>query len=120
MVDRAGRSPRRLPLFVALLLGGIGLGALLGGSGPSTAGPVCTKSWAAAVGGTWDDGTKWSPAGAPTAADDVCITVAGSYTVTMTGARSANSLQVGASSGAGAAQFSLLGVGCTADGSLTV
>jgi len=57
---------------------------------------TCDTSWASAVSGTWSDATKWT-AGVPSAAAKVCITVAGTYTVT--GGGSAKGLTLGGSSG---------------------
>lgn len=62
---------------------------------PALQAATCTKSWAAAVSGLWTDGSKWAPAGAPAAGDDVCIGVDGTYTVTLDGTASVNSLTVG-------------------------
>jgi hypothetical protein len=84
-------------LVAALLLLGPGMpaGAMIISGGGGT----CTRSWSAGVDGSWTDGTKWTPAGVPGASDDVCITVGGTYTVTLTGAQSVNSLTVGGGSG---------------------
>ena len=103
-------------LLVALAVAG---GVLLSRGAPSGAGPVCTRSWASAVDGSWADPARWSPAGVPTAADDMCITASGTYTVTLTGSRAANSIQVG-SSGAGLATLAVEGVGCSASAQLDV
>src|SRR5262249_42891050 len=57
--------------------------ALLGGFALTLADPAhaaCTKEWAAAADGFWSVGGNWSPPGAPTNADDVCITLDGTYT----------------------------------------
>ena len=56
----------------------------------------CTISWTNPVSGEWTDATKWSTGVIPGAADDVCITIAGNYTVAMQGSRSVNALTVGA------------------------
>jgi hypothetical protein len=42
----------------------------------------CTTSWAAPVSGFWNNAANWT-AGVPDAADVVCITVDGTYTVTL-------------------------------------
>ena len=57
--------------------------------------PVCSISWDAAVSGSRTDASKWDPARLPDAADDVCIVVDGTYTVTVNGSRSVNSLTLG-------------------------
>jgi len=60
---------------------------------------ACTDSWKSAVSGSWATASDWST-GVPVSTDDVCITVAGTYTVTVPGiAAQANSLTLGASSG---------------------
>ncbi|MCU1452674.1 MAG: hypothetical protein JWN46_820, partial [Acidimicrobiales bacterium] len=101
-------------LVVALVLGASAAATLLaiGFGRPAAGGPVCTKSWAAATSGDWSDGTKWSPAGAPASGDDVCVTVAGTYTVTVHQNVGANSLAVGATSGGGTATVVVEAVGC--------
>jgi VCBS repeat-containing protein len=68
---------------------------------------VCTVSWKDPVSGSWNDPTKWSTGVVPgsqvvpetgmTKLEDVCITVDGTYTVTLTGSRSVNSVTLGAS-----------------------
>lgn len=55
----------------------------------------CVVSWAAAVSGNWTDASKWSPAVVPGDWADVCITVPGTYSVTIPGAARAASLVVG-------------------------
>ena len=56
-------------------------------------------AWNAAVSGNWNTPGNWNPAQVPTSADDVSITLAGTYTVTVDVAASANSLTLGGSSG---------------------
>lgn len=43
---------------------------------------TCTRSWASGVDGDWYDAGNWSPAGAPSLTDNVCIDAPGTYTVT--------------------------------------
>lgn len=62
--------------------------------------PPCTKRWANGVTGLWSDPLAWSPIGLPTPSDDVCITAAGSYTVTAYAAVDVGSLTLGTVSGA--------------------
>ena len=75
---------------------------------------TCTTSWAAAVSGDWSDVTKWTN-GAPGSGDTACITVAGTYTVTLAQPRTVAGLVVGGTSGAQTAvltgRLSLAGVG---------
>lgn len=57
--------------------------------------------WDSAVDGDWDDASKWTGGVVPGASDNVFITVAGTYTVTLDDTdRSVNSVTVGAASGA--------------------
>lgn len=57
-------------------------------------------SWNNPSGGSWSTAANWAPAGVPGAADDVRIDLAGSYTITVTGAINIRSLTVGAAGGA--------------------
>ncbi len=80
---------------LALLLFGAVACAVFGGRGDRAIAAVCTKSWVSAVSGDWTDGTKWTGGTAPTGGDDVCIDVAGTYTVTFTGSVGVHALTVG-------------------------
>jgi VCBS repeat-containing protein len=62
---------------------------------------ACSVSWLNPVAGLWSDAAKWSTGAVPTAPDDVCISVAGTYTVTVHGTRDANSVVVGSEAGSG-------------------
>ena len=44
---------------------------------------TCTDSWKTAASGAWNTATNWSTGAVPTSTDNVCITVAGTYTVTL-------------------------------------
>ena len=44
--------------------------------------PSCNDSWKSAVSGAWSGGANWT-AGVPANTSDVCITVPGTYTVTL-------------------------------------
>src|SRR3954452_7425771 len=44
---------------------------------------MAANAWKAAVSGSWNDATKWSLGHVPTVSEDVQITVAGNYTVTI-------------------------------------
>ncbi len=62
----------------------------------------CTDSWKNAESGSWFTGSNWSNGAPPTSEEEACITVNGTYTVTMTqnsGTVSVQSLTVGGSSG---------------------
>jgi DNA-binding beta-propeller fold protein YncE len=54
--------------------------------------------WTASAGGNWKDAADWS-AGVPTSTTAVCISVVGSYTVSVTDGESAGSLYLGSSNG---------------------
>ena len=83
------------PLLISLILGLL----LLFAPGQGTAAAlVCTTSWANAAGGSWDTGGNRT-AGVPVASSDVCIDLAGTYTVTLIGAKSVNSVTLGNVSG---------------------
>ncbi|HLA64163.1 MAG TPA: hypothetical protein VK610_07030, partial [Rhodothermales bacterium] len=71
---------------------------------PAAHAQTCTTSWTNAAGGPWATAGNWDN-GVPDAADDVCITLAGTYTVTV-GAFSVNSLTVGGASGVQTLQLS--------------
>jgi hypothetical protein len=65
------------------------------------AGPLitCQNSWNG-TSGAWSDASRWSAGHVPTSSEDACITAAGTYTVTASGAdATAHSLQLGGSSG---------------------
>ena len=59
--------------------------------------------------GLWSDGTKWTPAGAPVNTDTVCVTVSGTYTVTVNSAQVGNSLTLGATGNTGVQTVSIQG-----------
>jgi hypothetical protein len=46
---------------------------------------ACSKFWSTAVSGYWGDPERWTPYGVPEPTDDVCITLDGTYTVTVYG-----------------------------------
>lgn len=63
---------------------------------------TCDTSWAAAVDGDWGDATKWTngvPDSGDPARDLACITVAGTYTVTIIGFWYVKGLTLGGASG---------------------
>jgi hypothetical protein len=64
----------------------------------------CTDSWAAASSGSWGTASAWSAGRVPTTTDNVCITLPGTYTVTIApigsaAGQSVASLTLGATSG---------------------
>src|ERR1700677_1375713 len=92
---------RRIGLSVALVVGGGGgLAVGLSASPAGAQGPTCTISWNNASGGSWSTAGDWTVTGGgaarvPTSTDDVCITVPGTYTVTLGGSVSVNEIAVG-------------------------
>ena len=76
------------------------------------AGPgSCTDSWLSAVSGSWTNPANWSEDAVPTASDDVCIQVAGTYTVTLPANATVSSLTIGNTSGAGTQTLTVGGPG---------
>ena len=59
---------------------------------------LCTDSWKGGS-GQWSNAGKWSTGAVPGTSDNVCITKHGTYTVTLTGLVSVNSLTLGSTSG---------------------
>ena len=49
--------------------------------------------------GSWDNPNHWTPSGVPSGTDNVCITVAGSYTVYAPGSKTVASLSLGTTTG---------------------
>jgi hypothetical protein len=66
----------------------------------AAAAQACDETWNNASGGSWNTAANWTPAAVPTAGQAVCITLPGTYTVTL----SANGPQV---SGANIASLTL-------------
>ena len=64
---------------------------------------MAVNSWVSAVSGDWDDPTKWSLGHVPLATEDVDITVAGTYTVSVTGGQVANTVTLGTAGNPGPA-----------------
>jgi hypothetical protein len=61
--------------------------------------PTCTDSWKTAASGQWSVAANWSTGAVPTSSDNACITVAGTYTVTLTDGYSVSTLTLGGPSG---------------------
>ncbi|HEV7719640.1 MAG TPA: DUF4214 domain-containing protein [Iamia sp.] len=102
----------------AVLMASIGVAATT--AAPSGAAlPACTKTWTNTAGGSWDLGTNWSGSTIPLPTDHVCITTAGTYTVTLPDGGlevTVASLTLGASSGA-TTQTLVVARGSAVDGS---
>jgi Fibronectin type III domain len=56
---------------------------LISDSGSPSAATACTDSWTNAAGGDFNNLNNWSAGHVPTSADDACITLAGTYTVSL-------------------------------------
>jgi hypothetical protein len=76
----------------------------------------CTKSWTATTSASWATPGDWTPSGVPASSDDVCITAAGTYTVSLNSSVSVNSLTLGGASGT----QTLSVAGDTADGNASL
>lgn len=74
---------------------------------PPSAAAACTKTWNNPAGGAFDLGTNWTPAGVPTATDDVCIEMDGTYTVSVSTPAQVNSLTLGTTTASGTQTLSL-------------
>ncbi len=112
---RAPRSVFGAVLGVALVTAAMTLAILVSGTGTARAAGTCADSWKSAVNGDWSEAAKWSTGKVPSTTAEVCITVAGTYTVTAESSSSSlevKSLTVGPESGS--ATLSLRGLGCTA------
>ncbi|HEY4377083.1 MAG TPA: hypothetical protein VGM93_07980, partial [Acidimicrobiales bacterium] len=118
---RRGRLARLAGGSASLLLLGLAVLAFIvaAGNRPASSAPACTKSWTSPVDGAWSDATKWTPAGVPSATDDVCVSGNGTYTVTLTASVTVNSVQVGITGGSNTEQLSVQGVGCSNSTTLT-
>lgn len=64
--------------------------SLFAGTRHADAGPSCTDIWESAVSGSWTDASKWSTGVVPSGSENACVTVAGTYTVTLTGTHAIN------------------------------
>lgn len=80
----------------------------------------CTVSWKDPVSGAWTDTSKWSTGAMPRSIDDVCITVDGTYTVTLRGGRSIRSLMVGGAGNLGVPTLRLEAFAGNGNAALTV
>jgi hypothetical protein len=81
---------------VAIALVGAGVACA-----PAALAASCTDSWVSPIGGSWTTAGNWSSNAVPTASDDVCIEVSGTYTVTLPASASVHSLTLGSASGTG-------------------
>ncbi len=85
----------------------------------------CNDSWKSAVSGAWSEGANWT-AGVPAGTSDVCITVPGTYTVTLApwsagtadpnhNGAAVGSLTLGRASGTGTQTLDIAGQGSTSN-----
>jgi len=56
---------------------------------------TCTDSWKVATAGLWNTAANWSTGSVPTSTSAACITLAGTYTVTLIGSGSVGTLTLG-------------------------
>ncbi|HEX2015536.1 MAG TPA: Calx-beta domain-containing protein [Solirubrobacteraceae bacterium] len=114
---RTRRARRRV---ISALVGAI----LLALAAPSLAGAACTKNWKTAANGAWETASNWQEGAVPNSADDVCIQIDGTYTVTIASGQSVKSLALGAlTPGSGPVTLAIIGgtnVGLTINGGGTV
>ncbi|HEX7134030.1 MAG TPA: hypothetical protein VF228_15750 [Iamia sp.] len=93
-----GRSKRGRA--VALVVAAVALATLGVAAAPAAPGAAapgdCTKSWTTPTSGDWSDASRWSGGTVPQASDSVCITVPGTYTVSLEASATVAFLQVGA------------------------
>ena len=87
-----------LPLLLAVSLIG------------TTSAQACNKTWTSPVNGLWTDEANWTPAIVPGLTDNVCISVDGSYTVTLRGSSRVNSVTLGAAGNSGVQTLLIQGV----------
>jgi hypothetical protein len=79
---------------------------------------TCTDTWTNPAGGAWTVGANWSTGSPPTAAQNACITLDGTYTVQLVSAAvTVRSLTFGGTTGT---QLLQIADDCLADGALTV
>ena len=92
---------RRIGLSVALVVGGGGgLAVGLSATPAAAQSPTCTISWNNWSGGSWSTAADWTVTGGgarrvPSSTDDVCITLPGTYTVTLSAAVAVNEIALG-------------------------
>jgi cysteine-rich repeat protein len=99
------RAPGRAAAFV--LASGIALGVCT--VLPHLA-AACTVSWVNPIDGDWNTPDNWNTGAVPDVGDDVCVTIDGTYKVTLNGSASVASLTVGASPGTGVQTVVIQGV----------
>jgi hypothetical protein len=116
----------RLFIMGAVVLGVLAIPATSAHAATNPHTPACTDSWKAAVSGLWSVGANWSNGQIPTGTDDVCITMPGTYTVTLApwsigtadpnnAGANVHSITIGEASGAGTQTLDIVGQGSTSN-----
>src|SRR4051812_46131409 len=103
-------------VLVALIVAGYGLTMSPAQATLATC-PSGADTWKAPVNGSWFDASKWSTGHVPDSTVNVCITVAGTYTVTARNDVSVKTLTMGGPSGQ--QTLAMLGLGCATNAQLT-
>jgi hypothetical protein len=109
-------------LIGALLLGALAIPATGAQAATSPHAVGCTDSWKAPVSGVWGAGSNWSTGQIPGGTDDVCITLPGTYTVTIApwslgtadpnnNGGNVHAITLGAASGSGTQTLAIVGQG---------
>ena len=99
-------TPTIIIAFAILLLPLLLAVSLIG----TTFAQACNKTWTSPVNGLWTDEANWTPAIVPGLTDNVCISVDGSYTVTLRGSSRVNSVTLGAAGNSGVQTLLIQGV----------
>ncbi|MHB8577766.1 MAG: hypothetical protein ACYDCQ_20840, partial [Dehalococcoidia bacterium] len=95
-----GWPPRLLVAAIVALLLGLMPSWVLARRPSPTSGPACSIAWVGPSGiadksGSWTTAANWDANRVPTSADDVCINLAGAYTVALSQSVSIHSLTIG-------------------------
>ncbi len=113
-------------LLGALLLGVVAIPAAAAQTPARSHGAGCTDTWKAAVSGLWGVPANWSTGQIPGNTDDVCITLPGTYTVTLApwsigtadpnnNGASVAAITIGTSGGGGIETLDIVGQGSTSN-----
>ena len=119
----------RLTLICAALIGAVAIpttGAEAATRAVSPHATSCSDSWKSPVSGLWGVGANWSTGQIPGGTDNVCISVPGTYTVTLApwslgtadpnhAGANVNSLSLGEASGTGTQSLDIVGQGSSSN-----
>ncbi len=86
-------------VLVSLLLAALFVWSPLGAATRPQSQSSCDVSWTSATGGLWTDPDNWSTDSVPGASSRACITLDGTYTVTLAASTTVRSLTLGADNG---------------------